>query len=182
MRNKPSIVDFVHNTWVAVRNGTVIGFCCWDWLDQAAGSARTVLICVRPEARSLRVGDALQAARQEDMCAAGAVEVHTWSDDPRVVNWYCRKFGYERLGTEPIHHTLHLFVCDSKAAWGIHRGHLEFGQLTHLRLAMRRADVSSAAATSPELGRRVMSGGDSSCDGATHLQLPRFVSQRADAP
>lgn len=136
VRNKPCVIDFAHHTWVAVRDGVVLGFCCWDWLNRDAGSARTVLICARPEARALGVGERLQTARQEDMRAAGAVEVHTWSDDPRVVNWYCRKFGYERLGAEPIHHTLHLFVCGSKAAWGIHRGHLEFGEITHLRLAL----------------------------------------------
>lgn len=136
VRNKPSIVDFAQRTTVAVRDGVVLGFCCWDWLDAARRIAHTVLISVRPEARVLGVGEALQIARLNEMRAAGAVEVHTWCDDPRAVNWYCRKFGYERLGQEPIHHTLHLFLCGSRSAWGIHRGHRQSGQLTHLRLAL----------------------------------------------
>lgn len=137
VRNRPCIVDFAGHTLVAVQEGKVLGFCCWEWLDAPRGSAKTVLICARPEARALGVGDALQSARLHDMHAAGALEVHTWCDDPRVAQWYCRKFGYERVGEDPIHHTLHLFVCGSRWAWGIHRGHLQSTHLTHLRRALR---------------------------------------------
>jgi len=147
VRNRPALVDFSHRTLVAVRDGAVLGFCCWDWLDVTKGVAKTVLISVRPEARAWGVGDALQIARLSDIRATGAVEVHTWRDDPRVVNWYCKKFGYERLAQEPIHHTMHLFVCGDRSAWAIHRGHAAFSQLTHLRLSL--AQPTSATSNRP---------------------------------
>ncbi len=134
LRNTFCVVDFAERAWVAEQAGDVLGFCCWDWQDKAAGIAKTVLMVVRHEARRLGVGQLLQCARQDEARAAGAVELHTWCDDPRTTEWYCKGFGYRPLGIEPIHHCLHLFVCSSRTAWGIHRGHVQQAQLTHLRL------------------------------------------------
>ncbi len=148
VRNTFCIVDFVNRAWVAEKDGDVLGFCCWDWMDQTMGIAKTVLITVRQEARKLGVGYLLQLARQEEMRAAGAVELHTWSDDPKAIEWYCKKFGYRPQGVEPIHHCLHLFLCGPRAAWGIHRGHVQYAQLTHLRL-----DLTHRMSSADELSK-----------------------------
>lgn len=149
VRNKVLRIDFDVGTWVAVRKGEVLGFCCWAWLDYPARIAKTVLIATRQEARKLGVGDLLQQARQEDMSASGAREVHTWCDDARVVTWYCRKYGYQSVGVEPVRHTLHLFTCGSRFAWCIHRGHVQQSQLTHLRLDLTKRDLATTK-TLPE--------------------------------
>lgn len=136
VRNRICVIDLAERCFVAEQNRLVVGFCCWDWLDLSARQAKTVLISVRDEARGAGLGRLLQIARQDDMRRAGAREIHTWSDDPKAIRWYCGHFGYEQLGEEPIHHALHRIVAGSRSVWGIHRGHVEFGRLAHLRLRL----------------------------------------------
>jgi len=136
VRNQIGVIDLDRRSWVAEHDGVVVGFCCWDWHDRGAREAKTVLISVRPEARRLGAGHKLQSARQDEMRAAGARLVHTWSDDPAAIHWYCNKFGYEQLGAAPIHHCLHLIRHGAQAAWGIHRGHRASEHLVHLRLVL----------------------------------------------
>jgi GNAT superfamily N-acetyltransferase len=133
VRNALARVDLASKCWLADRDGRVLGFCCWNWLDRARGHAKTVLLSVRHDARKLGIGSLLQQRRVEEMREQGASEVHTWSDDPRAVSWYCRRHGYQVLGSESIHHCLHLFTLGQQAWWAIHRGHLSCQRVTHLR-------------------------------------------------
>ena len=134
VRNDISHVDLAEKCWVAELDDEVIGFCCWTWRDREQRSAKTVLISVLPEARSLGVGPLLQRQRLDEMREQGAREVHTWSDDPAAIRWYQMKFGYELVDYEPIHHSIHHFSFGEQVRWGIHRGFVENDQLAHLLL------------------------------------------------
>ncbi|HZP83501.1 MAG TPA: GNAT family N-acetyltransferase [Chthonomonadaceae bacterium] len=135
VRNAICHVNLAEKCWVAEQEGQILGFCCWDWRDRAQQSAKTILISVLPEARSLGIGSLLQQRRMDEMHEQGAREVHTWSDDPKAIRWYQERFGYELIGYEPIHHCLHCFTLGARSVWGIHRGFVERDQLAHLRRA-----------------------------------------------
>lgn len=132
VRNAISHFDLRERCWLAERDGAVLGFCSWDWLDEAKGQAKTLLIVVLPAARSLGVGSQLQRRRMQEMQASGALEVHTWSDDPKAIAWYKEHFGYVELGREALLHCLHHFRWGEQAAWGIHRGFRARDELAHL--------------------------------------------------
>lgn len=136
VRNAFCYVNLAEKCWIAEQGQQVLGFCCWDWNDPAQKSAKTILISVLPEARSLGIGSLLQQRRMNEMYEAGAKEVHTWSDDPKSIQWYQQRFGYELIGYEPIYHCLHCFTLNERAVWGIHRGFVERNQLAHLRRAL----------------------------------------------
>ncbi|HET9604623.1 MAG TPA: GNAT family N-acetyltransferase [Gemmatimonadales bacterium] len=140
VRNTIVDVDLDARALVAVEEGRVVGFCCWDWLDHDARAARTVLITVQRSRRGSGIGAALQRARMEAMWAAGAETIHTWSDDPSAIAWYERHFGYEAVGDEAIRHALHRFRLGDSTWWALHRGFPERGSLTHL-VARRHAEV-----------------------------------------
>lgn len=136
VRNSVSHVNLADKCWIADDGDDILGFCCWDWRDEPARSAKTVLISVTDVGRRRAVGKLLQQRRQEEMRERGAMDLHTWSDDPRAVKWYQRTFGYEVVGTEPIRHSLHRFHYDGQGeVWAMHRGFKEYDTLTHLRLA-----------------------------------------------
>jgi ribosomal protein S18 acetylase RimI-like enzyme len=136
VRNAISHIDLADKCWVADNGEDILGFCCWDWRDRSLKSAKTVLIAVTDTGRTRNIGRLLQKRRQEDMRERGAIDVHTWSDDPRAVLWYQRTFGYEVMGREPIRHALHRFHYSGEGeVWAIHRGFRENDSLTHLRLA-----------------------------------------------
>jgi N-acetylglutamate synthase-like GNAT family acetyltransferase len=137
MRNSICHVNLEEKCWVAEKEGRILGFCCWDWQDADSGIAKTILITVVPEARSTGVGYLLQQKRLEEMRSLGAREVHTWSDDPKSIQWYQEKFGYRCLDYEPIHHCIHRFFFGDRMFWGIHRGFVERDQLAHLQLILR---------------------------------------------
>lgn len=136
VRNGICHVNLHERCWVAEHDGSVVGFCCWAWRDQKQRSAKTVLISVLPEARSLGVGPLLQRQRLDEMRKQGAREVHTWSDDPKAIRWYQMQFGYQLVDYEPIHHCIHYFSFGERGCWGIHRGFVENDQLAHLVLAL----------------------------------------------
>lgn len=135
VRNAISHIDLSDKCWIADDGDGILGFCCWDWRDAAKRSAKTVLISVLDNARTRGVGKLLQQRRQDEMRERNAIDVHTWSDDPRAVKWYQRTFGYQLLGHEPIRHSLHRFHFDGKGeVWAIHRGFIEQDKLAHLHL------------------------------------------------
>ncbi|HET7601717.1 MAG TPA: GNAT family N-acetyltransferase [Gemmatimonadales bacterium] len=132
LRNSIIDVDLASHALVAEHHGAVAGFCCWNWLDEAAREAKTVLISVRRSHRGGGIGAALQQARMDAMWAAGARNIHTWSDDPSAIAWYQRHFGYVALDEEPIRHALHRFHLGDETWWAVHRGFPERASLTHL--------------------------------------------------
>jgi ribosomal protein S18 acetylase RimI-like enzyme len=132
VRNAISDFDLRERCWLAERDGSVLGFCSWDWLDQPQRLAKTLLIVVLPAARSLGVGSMLQRRRMAEMKEAGAREVHTWSDDPGAIQWYKDRFGYVEVGRAPLLHCLHRFRWGERSEWGIHRGFRDRDELAHL--------------------------------------------------
>lgn len=132
LRNAIIDVDLAARALVAEHHGAVAGFCCWSWLDEPAGDAKTVLISVLRSRRGAGIGAALQRARMDAMWAAGARAIHTWSDDPSAIAWYQRHFGYVSLGEEPIRHALHRFHLGAHTWWAVHRGFPDRASLTHL--------------------------------------------------
>lgn len=135
VRNSISHINLFDKCWVAAADDQILGFCCWAWLDETAGAAKTVLISALPRARRLGIGKSLQRKRQDEMRERGAREVHTWSDDPIAINWYQKIFGYHIVGYEPILHCLHRFHFNgANSIWAIHRGFIERERLAHLRL------------------------------------------------
>ena len=140
VRNAIVDVDLGARALVAVDERGVLGFCCWDWLDQDAGAAKTVLITVLRSQRGSGIGAALQRARMDAVWAAGAQSIHTWSDDPSAIAWYRRHFGYEAVGEEAIRHALHRFHLGDTTWWALHRGFPERASLTHL-VATRQPGV-----------------------------------------
>jgi GNAT superfamily N-acetyltransferase len=143
VRNRVVEVDLQQRCSVAVDGGTVLGFCCWAWLDEAARAAKTVLICVRPEARRLGLGSRLQERRMQEMREQGARELHTWSVDPESVRWYESHFGYRALGEEPLRHALHRWYWEGESFWGIHRGFRQRDMLTHLVTDLTAMETAS---------------------------------------
>ena len=71
VRNAISHFDLRERCWLAEREGAVLGFCSWAWIDEAQGIAKTLLIVVLPAARSLGVGSLLQQRRMEEMRELG---------------------------------------------------------------------------------------------------------------
>lgn len=136
VRNAICHVDLAEKSWIAEQEQQVLGFCCWGWNDTAQKSAKTILMCVLPEAHSLGIGSLLQQRRLDEMYEEGAKEVHTWSDRPKSIQWYQQRFGFELIGYEPIYHCLHRFTLGERSILGIHRGFVEQNQLAHLRRAL----------------------------------------------
>ncbi|MFT3733157.1 MAG: GNAT family N-acetyltransferase [Hyphomicrobium sp.] len=140
VRNAISHIDLADKCWIADNGEDILGFCCWDWRDVSSRSAKTVLISVTDAGRARNVGKLLQKRRLDEMRECGAIDVHTWSDDPRAVNWYQRTFGYQIMGHEPIRHSLHRFHHNGQGeVWAIHRGFREHDTLTHLRLSLEES-------------------------------------------
>ncbi len=142
LRNGIVDVDLAERALIAEHQGSVAGFCCWDWLDEEVREAKTVLISVLGSQRGAGIGAALQRARMEAMWAAGAQRIHTWSDDPSAIAWYQRHFGYLALDEEPIRHALHRFHLGDHTWWAVHRGFPDRTTLTHL-VASQHASVDA---------------------------------------
>lgn len=83
--------------FLARRDGRLLGAAGWTLLDEE--TAKTTLLAVVPEARGSGAGSLLQRARMEAMAAAGARRVITNADRPATISWYCRHFGYRKIGT-----------------------------------------------------------------------------------
>ncbi|HLS46972.1 MAG TPA: GNAT family N-acetyltransferase [Gemmatimonadales bacterium] len=132
VRNRIVHADFSERCWIAEREGRILGFCDWAWIDRDAGIAKTNLITVLPEARSLGVGSLLQRRRMAEMREQGARELHTWSDSPEAIRWYITRFGYREVGRVPLRHSLHRFTWQDRELWGIHRGFRDREELAHL--------------------------------------------------
>jgi len=84
---------------VAEAGGDIVGVCGYDLLaGDGSVVGKTTLLTVRPEARGLGVGRALQELRMGLMRDAGATSVVTNADRPETIAWYERHFGYRRVG------------------------------------------------------------------------------------
>lgn len=60
--------------------------------------AKTTLLAVDPNSTRFRLGDKLQAARLDYLRRSGIKTVFTNADDPKVIKWLERKYGFVRTG------------------------------------------------------------------------------------
>ncbi len=92
--------------FVAEVDGLVVGVAGYRILGPTL--AKTTLLAVHPDFRQGRsIGADLQRARMDHVKTLGIRMLRTNVDDPRVVQWYERRFGYRRTGatvpkTEPF--------------------------------------------------------------------------------
>lgn len=82
--------------FVAELEGRVVGVAGYHILD--AGTAKTTLMVVDASARRLGVGTALQMHRLAYLRQQGIRALYTNCDDPAVIAWNCRHFGYRPTG------------------------------------------------------------------------------------
>lgn len=82
--------------FVARQGERVIGLGGYKMLPDGRG--KTTLLVVLPEFRDHGIGHALQVRRMEAMEGEGAKKVITNADDPSVISWYKRHFGYREVG------------------------------------------------------------------------------------
>lgn len=82
--------------FVAELEGRVVGVAGYAILD--AVTAKTTLMVVDASARRLGVGTALQQHRLAYLRQRGIRVLYTNCDDPAVVAWNCRHFGYRPTG------------------------------------------------------------------------------------
>lgn len=85
------------NYFVARLAGKIVGFCGYKILSDT--HAKTELMVVHPDCRGLGIGYILQKHRMERMCAGGIKTLTTNTDLPESIKWYCKHFGYRKIGT-----------------------------------------------------------------------------------
>lgn len=96
----------LENSFVAVRDGKVVGVCSYILGDP--GEGETASLAVDPSCRGQGVGKKLQQARLNEMRARGVRKVRTETDRPETVRWYVGNFGYRIVGTNPKKHAFSL--------------------------------------------------------------------------
>lgn len=96
----------VENSFVAVRDGVVVGVC--SYILGGPGVGETASLAVDPSCRGQGVGKELQQARLNEMRARGVRKVRTETDRPETVRWYVSNFGYRIVGTNPKKHAFSL--------------------------------------------------------------------------
>ncbi len=82
--------------FVAEVDGRIAGVAGYRILDLR--TAKTTLMAVDPVFRNHGLGMALQRARMDYLRTKGIRHLYTNSDDEKVINWYCRHFGYRPTG------------------------------------------------------------------------------------
>lgn len=93
----PEMYRFLpENCFVAAVDGVVEGVAGYEVLQ--AGTAKTTLLVVAPNARGRGIGTALQHQRLDYLRELGVRTLFTNCDDDRVIAWNCRHFGFRPTG------------------------------------------------------------------------------------
>ena len=93
----PEMPSFpLEDCFVAEEGGHVVGVAGYRVLSPH--SAKTTLLAVHPDHRTSGAGEALQRARMDHLRSLGVRTLTTNADDPRVIRWYERRFGYRKTG------------------------------------------------------------------------------------
>ena len=100
-----SVLD-IEKSFVAVDDGRIVGVC--SYIVHNPELAETASLAIDPSCRGQGVGYRLQVARLKEMKRIGIRTVHTETDREDTVNWYIRKFGYQRMGSNPKKHAFSL--------------------------------------------------------------------------
>ncbi len=86
----------LEDCFVAEVDGKVVGVAGYRILDSE--NAKTTLMAVNPAYRELGIGRKLQRKRMDFLRTQGIKYLTTNCDDEKVIDWYCRHFGYRRTG------------------------------------------------------------------------------------
>lgn len=96
----------IKRSFIAEDNGKIVGVC--SYIVHNPELAETASMAVDPSCRGQGVGYLLQRARLTEMKENGIHTVHTETDREDTINWYIRKFGYVRVGSNPKKHDFSL--------------------------------------------------------------------------
>ena len=110
----------VENSFVAELDNTLVGVC--SMIIHSPTLAETASLAVETSARGTGAGYLLQVTRLREMRRRGITTVHTETDRPETIDWYIRKFGYKKVGTDPKKHN---FSLDDVDEWTVLRLDLE---------------------------------------------------------
>ncbi len=93
----PEMPEFPpEDCFVAEVEGVVAGVAGYRILNRT--TAKTTLMAVHPDYRGGVVGLRLQSARMDFLRSCGIQRLRTNVDDPRLISWYRRRFGYVPTG------------------------------------------------------------------------------------
>jgi len=93
----PEMAQFpVEDCFVALVDGSVLGVGGYRILN--ATEAKTTLLAVNPTAARHKLGARLQDARLNFLRQNGIRTVFTNTDDPRVIRWLERNYGFVQTG------------------------------------------------------------------------------------
>ena len=104
-----SVLD-VGKSFVAVDSGRIVGVC--SYILHNPELAETASLAVDQSYCGKGVGYRLQVARLDEMKRIGIRTVHTETDREDTINWYIKKFGYKRTGSNPKKHDFSLADVD----------------------------------------------------------------------
>lgn len=96
----------IKNSFVALNNDEIIGVC--SYILHSAQLAETASLAINPGYRGKSIGFKLQQARLAELKKMGIRTVRTETDREETVNWYLKKFGYRKTGTNPKKHDFSL--------------------------------------------------------------------------
>ena len=100
----------IDKSFVAVDGTKIVGVC--SYILHSPELAETASLAIDPEYGGHGVGLQLQRARIAEMKQLGVRKVRTETDRQKTVNWYIRKCGYRRVGTNPKKHSFSLEDVD----------------------------------------------------------------------
>ena len=100
----------VARSFVAHQGDRLVGVA--SYLVHSDELAETASLAVDPTIRGAGIGFRLQEARLAEMREQGIRRVRTETDRPETIDWYIRKFGYRKVGTNPKKHDFSLGDVD----------------------------------------------------------------------
>lgn len=100
----------IQRSFVAENDGKIVGVC--SYIVHNPELAETASMAVDPSCQGMGLGHQLQVARLKEMKEQGIRKVHTETDRPDTIDWYIRKFGYVRVGSNPKKHDFSLADVD----------------------------------------------------------------------
>lgn len=101
----------LENSFVALDGERLVGVA--SYLERSPEEAETASLAVAPEYRGKGIGYMLQSARLDEMARKGYLRVRTEADRPETIQWYIKKFGYRRVGTNKKKHDFSLPEVDT---------------------------------------------------------------------
>lgn len=112
----PEMLEFpLADCFVAEIGNELVGVGGYRIFKDIPEVGKTTLLAVARNWRNSNAAVALQRTRIEFMFDHGVKRIYTNCDNQRVINWYCRKFGYRLTGK--VIPKAESFGDDSIPAW-----------------------------------------------------------------